>query len=81
MAFNVLDELRQAGVVTDRTPPATLDVLSDISEDEARFLSSLNARIKAAQTPEVVAHSEEGEEDAPCDGVFICGVYSGMEIN
>lgn len=75
MAYNALDELRRAGVVTPRTSKAALSVLGELSEEEAKFISSLDARIKSAMAPEVVAHSEEGDEDAPCIG-FSCTGYS-----
>jgi len=80
MAHNALDTLREAGVVTARTPEPVLNILSELSEDEARFISSLDARIKAAMSPEVVAHSEDGEEDAPCIVGMSCGVYAGEAI-
>jgi hypothetical protein len=80
MSFNALETLREAGVITAKTSQPVLDVLSELNEDEARLISSLDARIKAAMTPEVVAQSEEGEEDAPCAFAFSCGTFGGAEI-
>jgi hypothetical protein len=75
MSVNALDALRQAGVVTSRTAQPVLDILAGLNEDEVKFLSSLDARIKAAMTPEVLAHSEDGEEDTPCTFGFSCGSF------
>lgn len=75
MSSNALDTLREAGIVKPNTAPAVVEILSGLNEQEARFLSSLDARIKAAMTPEVIAHSEEGEEDAPCLIGMSCGSF------
>ncbi|MGN9844157.1 aroma-sacti cluster domain-containing protein [Nonomuraea sp. H19] len=75
MTFNALDALRAAGIVTAKTSPAALGVLSELSESEVQFLGSLDQRIKAAMRPEVLAHSEEGNEDTPCLAGFSCGHF------
>jgi hypothetical protein len=75
MSFNALDALRAAGIVTGKTSPAAIGVLSELNESEVAFLSSLDTRIKAAMRPEVVAHSEEGGEDTPCVAGFTCGHF------
>jgi hypothetical protein len=75
MSFNALDTLREAGVINSRTSQPVLDVLSELSEEETQLLSSLNARVRAAAAPEIVAHSEDGEEDAPCYYGFTCGSF------
>ncbi len=75
MAFDALDSLRQAGVVTAKTSPAVADILGGLSESEVQFLSSLDTRIKAAMTPEVLAHSEEADEDTPCLVGMGCGSF------
>lgn len=72
MSFDALNALRQAGVVNSKTAQPALDVLSTLSEEETQMLSSLNARLQAAISPEVVAHSEEGDEDAACLVAFSC---------
>jgi hypothetical protein len=80
MSFDALASLRQAGVITANTSPAALDVLSGLSEGEVKFLSSLGTRIKAAMAPEVLAHSEEGNEDTPCLIGMSCGGF-GRELH
>lgn len=75
MAFDALASLRQAGIVTSNTSPAVVDILSGLSESEVEFLASLDTRIKAAVTPEVLAHSEEADEDTPCLVGMSCGSF------
>jgi hypothetical protein len=75
MSFNALETLREAGVINSKTSQPVLDVLSELSEEETRLIRSLDARVKAAAAPEIVAHSEDGEEDAPCLLGFTCGSF------
>ncbi|GLW05832.1 hypothetical protein Misp01_09620 [Microtetraspora sp. NBRC 13810] len=75
MTFNALDALREAGIVHAKTSQAALGVLGELTESEVQFLGSLDARIKAAMKPEVLAHSEEGGEDTPCLAGFSCGHF------
>jgi hypothetical protein len=75
MAFNALEQLRANGIISSRTSPAAVGVLSTLSEQEVEFLDSLNARIKAATSPAVVAHSDEGDEDSPCLIGMSCGGF------
>jgi hypothetical protein len=75
VAFNAIEKLRETGIVTTRTSPEAVTVLSTLNESEVDFLDSLNARIKSALAPAVVAHSEEGDEDSPCLVGMSCGSF------
>jgi hypothetical protein len=75
MTFNAVERLRATGVISGRTSPEAVHVLSTLNESEVDFLDSLNARIKSATAPAVVAHSEEGDEDSPCLVGMSCGHF------
>jgi hypothetical protein len=72
MPSNSLDELREAGIITNVTAQPVMDVLSELAPDEVALLRSLTAKIKAVYQPEVVAHREDDAEDGPCFFGFTC---------
>jgi hypothetical protein len=76
MTFNALDALRGAGIINGGTAQPAVDVLSELSEEEVALLLSLNARVKAATEPEIVAHTEDHGEDGPCLFWFSCDPYT-----
>jgi len=82
MAFNPVEALRQAGIVTGDQPVEVEQFYASLSKEETETLISITNRLTAV-LPDVVAHSQEwSRPEATQDGfdaalLCACGAWSG----